>query len=176
MSQCNALSTQSLRRMSRLLLLPLSLTISIGAWAVSEGEVAPVTQIESIRENGEIDLQDLSGQVVLVDFWASWCPPCRKSLPLFNELRNQLEGRGFEVFAINVDEDKNDGIRLFNQLKVDYESGLDPEGVFAEKWDVQAMPTSFLVDKKGIVRLVHKGFKEKDIAHLKGEIIKLINE
>lgn len=158
------------------LLLPLSVVASPCSWAVSEGQMAPTTQIDSIKGDGIVDLKRYAGKVVLVDFWASWCPPCRKSLPLFNDLRNELGHKGFEVFAINVDEDVNDGIRMFNQLDVDYISGLDPDGKFAEKWQVQAMPSSFLIDKMGKVRLVHMGFKQKDLSHLKSEIIKLINE
>ena len=144
--------------------------------AVSVGQPAPNTALTSIQSDGVVRLSDHLGKVVLVDFWASWCPPCRKSLPLFNDLRNQLGDSSFEVFAINVDEEPSDGIKLYNQLKVEYDSGLDPTGEFAEVWAVQGMPTSYLVDKKGVVRLIHTGFREKDIAHLKKEIQLLLSE
>ncbi len=146
------------------------------AWAVKSGQPAPKTELESIKGDGVLKLSDLKGKIVLVDFWASWCPPCRKSLPLFNDLRSELSSYGFEVFAINVDEDKNDGIELYNSLNVAYPSGLDPKGKSAESWNVQGMPTSYLVDRNGVVRLVHTGFKDADIPHLKQEILKLINE
>lgn len=170
-----ALSTHFRRLCLYALMLPFSVAIS-PTWAVSEGQVAPATQIQSIKGDSVVDLQSYKGKVVLVDFWASWCPPCRQSLPLFNELRHQLVDRGFEVFAINLDEDVKEGLRLFNQLDVDYVSGADPEGAIAEKWQVEAMPSSFLVDKMGKVRMVHLGFKEKDMSHIKSEILKLLNE
>lgn len=146
------------------------------SWAVSVGEMAPKTVFEKIRGGGVLSLADLKGKVVLVDFWASWCPPCRKSLPLFNELKAELASHDFEVYAINVDEDKNNGIRLYNELKVDYPSVLDPKGKSPEAWNVRGMPTSYLVDKVGTVRWIHAGFKEKDLPKIKAEVLKLLKE
>ncbi len=146
------------------------------SWAGTVGKRAPGTVLESLQGGALVALDEMRGQVVLVDFWASWCPPCRTSLPLFNELRAELHHMGFEVLAINVDENKRDALGFFRRLSVQYPSGFDPKGRMAELWGVQAMPTSFLVDREGLVRWVHKGFKEKDMPLIKGEILKLLNE
>lgn len=149
---------------------------SQAVWAVQIGQAAPTTHLRDLSGNGVLDLRQYLGKVVLVDFWASWCPPCRKSLPQFNELRSELVGYGFEVFAINVDEEVKDGQDFFNKIGVDYPSAMDPEGKMPEAWQIQGMPTSFLVDKKGVVRMVHAGFKDGDIELMKAEIIKLVKE
>lgn len=151
-------------------------TVTLPSFAAKVGQSAPTTELESITGGPPVDLADYKGQVVLVDFWASWCPPCIKSLPLFNEMRTELKDYGFEVLAINMDEDKNEGLKFYNKLGVSFPSGYDPTGKMAELWGVEAMPTSFLVDRQGKVRMEHKGFKEKDLPHLREKIMTLIRE
>lgn len=144
------------------------------AFAVKEGEAAPEINLKSLTSGDQISLSGLKGSVVFVDVWASWCPPCRKSLPLFNDMYKELGQYGLEILAVNVDENPEDGIGFITKFPVDYKVLADPKGTVAETYKVPGMPTSYLIDRLGVVRMVHVGFKEKDMVKIKGEIIKLL--
>jgi thiol-disulfide isomerase/thioredoxin len=113
---------------------------------------------------------------VYVDFWASWWPPCLVSIPLLNELRNEYvnAGKPFEVLAVNVDADPDDGIDFLLDEPVNYVVVSDPKGDTPRLYKVPGMPTSYLVDAKGQVRLVHTGFKKSDIDMIEAEVDKLL--
>lgn len=144
------------------------------AFAVKEGEPAPEISLKSLTSGEQVSLSGLKGSVVFVDVWASWCPPCRTSLPLFNDMYKELAQYGLEILAVNVDENPQDGIDFVTKFPVDYKVLADPKGVVAETYGVPGMPTSYLIDRLGVVKMVHVGFKEKDMVKIKGEIIKLL--
>lgn len=100
----------------------------------------------------------LRGQVVLLDFWASWCAPCRLSFPVMDELRRQYADQGLVILAVNVDEDRADQEAFLKKVTVGFTVLRDAAHKLVAYADVAAMPTSFLVDRKGIVRFVHHGF------------------
>ena len=119
-------------------------------------------------------LANLRGRVVLLDFWASWCGPCRQSFPLYDKLRSELPARDFTVLAVNLD-DMIDGPRAFlEEHPVHYTSLADPAGDVARQFGLIGMPSSFLIDRNGIVRARHTGFKPADIDTLRKEILGLI--
>lgn len=160
------------------LLLPL---LGTSARAVETGEAAPAFTLPPLRsEDGtaDISLADFRGKVVYVDFWASWCPPCLVSIPLLNELRNRLVAAGepFEVLAINVDSDPEAGIDFLLDEPVQYLALRDPAGTTPALYKVPGMPTSYLVDAQGQVRLVHTGFRRSDIDKIEAEVIRLLAE
>jgi thiol-disulfide isomerase/thioredoxin len=168
-------------RLLRPLLYLIALMGSATVIAVGPGDVAPDFTLPPLRtEDGtsDIRLADFRGKVVYVDFWASWCPPCLVSIPLLDELRNRLVATGapFEVLAINVDSDPDDGIEFLLDEPVKYLALRDPAGTTPALYKVPGMPTSYLVDAQGQVRLVHTGFRRSDIAKIEAEVLKLLAE
>ncbi len=116
----------------------------------------------------------MRGQVVYVDFWASWCGPCRISFPILDEIRAELGERGFEVLAINVDEYPEDALEFLNELPVSYPVLYDAEGATPEAFGIIGMPTGFLIDRSGTVYKVHQGFRKSDGKKLRAEILELL--
>jgi thiol-disulfide isomerase/thioredoxin len=165
----------------RSLLCSTALALAASAHATETGEAAPDFTLPPLRtEDGSaaISLADFRGKVVYVDFWASWCPPCLVSIPLLNELRNEYvdAGKPFEVLAVNVDADPEDGKDFLLDEPVNYVVVSDPKGDTPRLYQVPGMPTSYLVDTKGQVRLVHTGFKKSDIEMIEAEVVKLLEE
>jgi thiol-disulfide isomerase/thioredoxin len=121
-------------------------------------------------------LQAQQGKVVLVDFWASWCGPCRQALPAYEALRQEYGARGFEVIGIDVDQHPQDGAAALKRLQLSYPQVPDPQGAIAEAYDVAGMPSSYLVDRRGVVRRVHVGFEKEDIEPLRKTVAQLLEE
>lgn len=167
--------------MKRLSLLLCLIALAVPLHAAESGDPAPDFTLPPLRpEDGSaaVSLANFRGKVVYVDFWASWCPPCLVSIPLLNELRNEYvnAGKPFEVLAINVDSDPEDGIDFLLDEPVNYVVVSDPKGATPALYKVPGMPTSYLVDAKGQVRLVHTGFKKSDIDLIAAEVTKLLEE
>lgn len=147
------------------------------AFAVEKGDQAPDFTLPSMKEGApSISLQDLRGKTVYVDFWASWCAPCLRSMPLINTLYGKYKDQGFEVVAINVDDPIEDGQDFLLDTPLDYLVAADTANTVLEQYGVIGMPTSFLIDPDGQVRLVHMGFKEKDIEIIEREVTQLLDE
>jgi cytochrome c biogenesis protein CcmG/thiol:disulfide interchange protein DsbE len=111
---------------------------------------------------------------VYVDFWASWCAPCLKSLPLYNEMYHKYKNQGFEIIAINVDNPVEDGLDFLIDTPLDFLIPSDPDGETAELFKVIGMPTSYLVTPKGKVELVHMGFRNGDMEIIEEAIEKVL--
>ena len=148
----------------------------LSAFAISVGDTVPSFKARSIDGTKSVAVEDFRGKVVLIDFWASWCPPCLKSLPKYNELRREIGTSDFEIVAVNVDENTEDAKKFLAKHPVSYPIAKDPKGVLPGVFGVKAMPTSYLIDKNGVVKYVHAAFKEGDIEKLRVEIEKLIAE
>ena len=110
-----------------------------------------------------VELQDFVGGMVYVDFWASYCLPCRESFPLLSELRDRFDRRTFEVIAVSNDFDPKDAKRFTERYKVSFPVLSDPSGYVAKTYGVEALPMGFLIDEKGIIQKVHEGFQTEDI-------------
>ena len=148
--------------------------VTLSAMGVTAGQPAPALNLPGLDGKQYISLEQYKGKVVYLDFWASWCGPCRKSFPHFQKMRKELGDYGFEVLAVNVDEDPKAAHKFLEKIPVDFPILLDPQGNSPEVFGLKGMPTSYLIDQQGVVRLVHEGFKEKDVNMLKAEIIKLL--
>ena len=134
---------------------------------------APSFSTESI-DGKRISLDDLSGKVVLVDFWATWCEPCKKSFPKLEELRVKYGASGLEIVAISED-DEETGIKEFGQTYgAKFPLVWDKDKSIAGKYKPPNMPSSFLVDKKGVVRHVHLGYHEGAEKELEQEVTSLL--
>lgn len=145
------------------------------ALAVESGDRAPV--IAAPLEDGtSFDMAALRGQVVYVDFWASWCAPCLKAMPVYDELQRDLAGQGFAVLGVNVDRNRRDALRFLERTGVAFPVVFDPEGQWAERYALPGMPSGYLVDREGVVRYRHVGYRERDLPALLREIEQLLGE
>jgi thiol-disulfide isomerase/thioredoxin len=115
-------------------------------------------------------------KVVYMDFWASWCGPCGQSLPFLNELQSQMKNQGLEVVAVNLDENRQDADEFLAKHPVGLTIAADPEGHCPNAYGVQAMPSSFLIDRHGKVRHIHLGFRPGDRDGLRNHIAALLAE
>ena len=120
---------------------------------------------------------NLSGKVILIDFWASWCGPCKASFPVLNDLQNDYASKGLLVIAVNQDKTPALMTAFLEEHTVSFLTLRDANNLLVEAADVQSMPSSFIVDRSGKIRFVHTGFHgEKSTAQYKEEIEKLLNE
>jgi thiol-disulfide isomerase/thioredoxin len=154
----------------------LLLALAPAAGAIQAGDEAPVVEGPALGGPGKLSLGDLRGKVVYVDFWASWCAPCATALPVLDGFRDEFGAQGFDVFAVNVDQNPKQGKVFLTRRPVGYESLSDPKGKYPSLFGVETMPTSFLIDRKGVIRYVHKGFRKQDVDELRKEIRKLVAE
>lgn len=147
-------------------LIPL-FTVLLGLSLISSAQDITTMPISSISgKDGDIQFNDYSGKVILIDFWASWCGPCRQSFPWMNNMQAKYEDQGFMVIAINLDSEAGEARRFLKEVPADFLIGFDPEGLSAEKMNVEAMPMSYLIDRKGNIRHRMMGFNtEKKASH-----------
>ncbi len=141
-------------------------TASAGATDAPPPQAAPRWQV----------LDAYAGKVVLVDFWASWCSPCLQSFPWMNGLQQKYGGRGFEVVAVNLDQDPALAEAFLKQRPAGFRVEYDTPGAIARQFGVQAMPTSFLIDRQGRIRARHAGFRDKQREEREREIDALLKE
>ncbi len=152
----------------------LSLLVS-AVWAAAPYQPAPLFERVPLRGGEPVSLADYRGKVVVVDFWASWCGPCRKSMPFLEELRKQHHARGFEVLAINLDARVDDALRFLRFYPVSYPV-LRDTGTLPELYGVRGMPTSYYIDRRGVVRLIHIGFDDSDQSDVRKLVLDLLEE
>lgn len=135
---------------------------------------APGFTLEGI--DAQVDLADYRGKVVYLDFWASWCVPCRKSFPWMNQLKELYETRGLEVIAINLDEERKLADAFLAATPATFTVAFDPQGQSAEHYQVMGMPSSYLIDRNGILHHSHVGFRDKDRTALESQIEELLKQ
>lgn len=150
----------------------LSLSASISA-AVEPGSPAPSFDASTFDKK-PVRLSDYRGKVVFVDFWASWCSPCRQALPLYDKLSSEFPVTDFAIVAVNVDENAADAKKFMAEHPVKYTIVQNPKGDIPKAFGIDGMPSSYLIDRDGTIRDRHVGFEPKDIDALRGEIAKLI--
>ena len=150
--------------------------VSLNGQAAIVGDPAPNISLPFLNQQSELDLKQLKGKVVYLDFWASWCGSCRVSLPLLSELRSELTKNGFEVVGVNVDAKPKNGIEFLEKVPVSFPVLSDPKGKTPELYRLKGMPTSYLIDKKGLIRHVHVGFKKGDMLKIREQVLALLNE
>ncbi len=120
---------------------------------VKVDQMAPEISLPGVNDNA-LNLSSLKGKVVLIDFWASWCGPCRAAIPTVNKLYNKYKSKGFEIFGVSIDSKKTDWVRAITNDKIKYTQVMDKDGwnsAVAEKYGVYAIPSTFLLDKTGKV-------------------------
>lgn len=137
------------------------------AYTAKSAPQAPNFSIKHLLDGKQISLDQYQGKVVYVDFWASWCPPCLKSFPFMEELQTQYGKQGLVVLAVNLDENPEDAKAFLKQTSTSFFVGHNKQADIATLYNVQAMPSSFLIARDGSIQLVHKGFKTNDKQKLK---------
>jgi len=154
----------------------LLLGFNFSAFAADIGKPAPDFSLPNIASTTLSSLSQYRGQVIYLDFWASWCPPCRTSFPLLETLYKKHNKSGFVVVAINMDEEVEAMARFLKLYPASFDILRDPEGEWADTYAVEAMPTSFIIDKTGVIRHIHSGFSKSDIVDIEVKITELLAE
>ncbi|HEY7903301.1 MAG TPA: TlpA disulfide reductase family protein [Casimicrobiaceae bacterium] len=132
----------------------------MAARAVDVGAPAPAFALPDASAKA-VSLAAFKGRVVYVDFWASWCGPCRKSFPWMNAMQQKYGAQGFTVIAVNVDKRRGDAERFLAQVPARFTTVFDASGATPTAYDVKAMPSSVLIDAAGNVTLVEEGFRDE---------------
>jgi len=130
--------------------------------------VAPAFTLPGLK--GDVSLGSLRGKTVLVDFWASWCGPCRQSFPWMNGLEKRYGDKGLAIVAVNLDKDREFADNFLAEVPALFTVAFDPSGKIAERYKVKAMPTTFLISADGRVLATHTGFDAKHASDFEAQI------
>ena len=123
-----------------------------------EGQTAPDFALKS--STGEnMRLSEYRGDVVMINFWATWCGPCRQEMPLLDDLYQRYSRVGFNLLGVNIDDDSRRAMQMIEELGVNFPVLFDASKQVSEMYDVDAMPVTVIVDREGTVRYVHQGYK-----------------
>jgi thiol-disulfide isomerase/thioredoxin len=141
-----------------------------GALAIKPGQTAPEIEGPLLDGSGKLSLSAYRGKVVYVDFWASWCPPCLAAVPALEKLRAEFANDDFQIIAVNVDKKPKKARKFLAKNSTGYPSVSDPKGAVPASYGLETMPTSYLVDRSGVVRYVHEGFRDGDIDEIRRQI------
>jgi cytochrome c biogenesis protein CcmG/thiol:disulfide interchange protein DsbE len=144
--------------------------------AEASAKTVSESQWETPLQNSEIKttLSHYKGQVIWLDFWASWCVPCRNSFPWLNSLHDRYRSKGLNIIAVNVDENRQDADNFLQQLPARFKVYFDPDGQLPSSFNIQGMPTSVMIDRDGTIRLFHIGFNEDEKASMEALIEKAL--
>lgn len=144
------------------------------SFMVARAEHAPDFTLPTT--DGNVSLSALRGNIIYVDFWATWCPPCRKSFPWMNEMQARYGKDGLKIVAISVDKEREPVDRFLKEMGTQFIIAFDPQGAIAEQYHLKGMPGSYLIDREGNLYLSHLGFRDKDKAVLEDEMKKLLGK
>jgi thiol-disulfide isomerase/thioredoxin len=122
-----------------------------------------------------VDLSQYQGEkAIYIDFWASWCGPCRQSFPLHNKMHDKYSEKGLKIIAVNVDADREDADQFLLEHPANFDVVYDPEGTLAEKFNIQGMPSAVLISRSGEVLSQHIGFNQNRAKHYEEAIQQLL--
>jgi cytochrome c biogenesis protein CcmG, thiol:disulfide interchange protein DsbE len=151
-----------------------TLVLSLSARAeVKPGQAAPDFDGATLSQQ-PLKLSSLRGKVVLLDFWASWCEPCKKELPLLSQLAPRLRQKGSEIVAVNIDDDKKNAEDFVRAKGIRLTVVSDGSKKIVGRWEPPKMPSSFVIDKSGVVRAINGGFEPGDESKLEAQLMALV--
>ena len=139
------------------------------------GKAAPDFVLKSATGEN-LRLSEYRGDVVMINFWATWCGPCRQEMPLLDELYNRYQRVGFSLLGVNIDDDSQKAMAMVKELDVSFPVLFDAQKKVSKLYEVEAMPVTILVDREGTVRHVHHGYKPGYEQQYLNEIRSLLRE
>jgi len=165
----------ALNRFSLSLLLLGAMLVPAQAADNSVGATAPGFTLKSNRGEN-VRLAEQRGQVVMLNFWASWCAPCRKEMPLLDELYQRYQSAGFVLYGVNVEPDASAGDKLIKDLQVSFPVLYDSDSIASKAYGVNAMPTTVVIDRDGVIRYINRGYRSGDEEKYREQIKELIRQ
>lgn len=155
------------------LVLALSLLAGLPAQALEAGQAAPDFQLPG--RQGTVKLADYKGKTVYLDFWASWCGPCKQSFPWMNAMQARYGAKGLRMLAVNLDQNNGDARGFLSDNAAHFDIAFDQPGATPRAYAIKGMPTSVLIGPDGKVLMVHSGFKEDQRDVLERQIKQALN-
>ena len=136
------------------------------------GLLTLISSAVSASPSQEFDqlLEQHAGKVIYVDFWASWCAPCKKSFPWMNQMQMRHQSEGFVVISINVDSETEAAVQFLDETPANFDVIYDPNGELATRFELMGMPSSFIVDRQGQFSKMHVGFNRSKQIDYENEI------
>ncbi|MGH7456121.1 MAG: peroxiredoxin family protein [bacterium] len=125
---------------------------------------------------GEVTLQSFRGKVVLLNFWATWCGPCREELPELDRVQEKFRKRGLAVVAVTVDNELENIRGFLKKYDLDLQALWDRRKKVADAYKVEKMPSSYLIDRNGVIRFVHLGYNAEELKHIEAEIDEMLGK
>ena len=153
----------------------LCLLMSVTAVSGEQSGPAPDFSLAD-RDGNVVTLSELKGKVVLINFWATWCGPCREEMPLLDALYQRYEPLGFTMLGVNVEEHSQDAENFLAETPVTFPILYDPENGVSKLYEVAAMPSTVLVDRNGNLRYLHHGYQPGYENYYQDQIRALIRE
>lgn len=150
-------------------------TLAVSSMVGASASIAPAFTLPS-RSGDSVSLQGLKGQVVMINFWASWCGPCRQEMPLLDQMYKRYSSLGFTLLGVNVEADAKDAEKWLAKTPVSFPVLFDKENKVSKLYDVNAMPSTVFIDRKGNVRYLHRGYKPGDEGAYLNQIRALLKE
>jgi peroxiredoxin len=151
------------------------LAVTLPAFALSTSAPAPQFSLAA-RGGKTINLAQYKGQVVMINFWATWCGPCRQEMPLLESIYKQYHKAGFTLLGVNVEPDAKPAEDYLKAIPVSFPILFDTKSEVSKMYEVSGMPSTIIVDRKGNVRVIHHGYKPGDENEYQDSIRKLVRE
>ena len=167
--------TKSLRTLALSAPLVVAALLAVPATAVAPGGPAPQFKLASMGGK-DINLAQFKGQVVMINFWASWCGPCRQEMPILEKLHAKYKPMGFTMIGINVEPDSTLAAGWLKSTPVTFPILFDTRSEVSKLYQVAGMPSTAIIDRKGNLRWVHKGYKPGDENEYLNQIRALVRE
>jgi peroxiredoxin len=160
---------------NRIAALATACLVAVPALATSSSSAAPQFTLAA-RDGRQVSLAQYRGQVVMINFWASWCGPCRQEMPLLDNIYRKYNKLGFTLLGVNVEPDSKMADDWLKQTPVSFPILYDKESAVSRLFDVGGMPSTVIIDRKGNVRVLHKGYKPGDENEYLDSIRSLVRE
>lgn len=155
--------------------LAMFLSLTASAASMAPGSPAPAFQLHSAAST-DLSLSDLKGQVVLINFWASWCGPCRQEMPVLEQLYKKYKSAGFTLLGVNVEPKSADAEGFLKSTPVSFPILFDPDSKVSKLYEVSGMPSTVILDRNGKVRYIHHGYKPGEESEYLDQIRTLVRE
>lgn len=174
--RCIVMSFRLMQFRSSLRAAMLGAALAVSTFVGASTPMAPAPTFTLPSRSGDISLQQLKGQVVMLNFWASWCGPCRQEMPLLDQMHKRYSSLGFTLLGVNVEANTQDAERWLKDTPVSFPVLFDRDSKVSALYGVDAMPSTVFIDRKGNVRYLHRGYKPGDEGEYLDQIRALLKE